>query len=745
MGDVPGCGGRLDRMPKATNPGPDPLRLLVLGAALCVAVLLATPPIDWLPPADEARSLLGILLGAQAAITALTLAVMIFVLQGVSTRRDANDRMYREYVRQSWARLIFRGSVGAVGITGVALLAEEFGGAGAPVLDTWPSLPNLALLGAVAFVANLVLSLLLFERALLLARPEQWRRLRREVYERDVRQAVQVFIRRYRRATTKLEADEPDLADVFADPGEGSADEAVRALLDDARRAMDERRNADFEVALDFIRELVTSAMGEIERHGFTWAPPGSQPEWPPLAELSRNLYPFREEVIGRGNRDHAFALSSLDYWLLSTGVDRRCGELFTVGLQSYAANYGIISRSGGSEFHELFRDRPWIEIRGVLSALSAEEIVPYMKRIIRHQERLLSSAMHDEHPADFTAFTTGFAEMFGNVKQQWTYGIRPGPGDAGVHELEQDYRIAIMGLGGRAILLHEAGRIGDPEPYIDAARAEYSGLERLANDISQAIGHVEQGSFSLWSDWDMEGPSAQMLRPVQTDQYPLTLFSVRLLELASDPMPSLDLRGDAQQLLNWFEANAGQLEPYVRADPETSIDDRRALAIKALSAAVIGDEVAADEEMIARELSEERIAAFTADVYAAIFANNAVERLFTRAGAFEYLASAADSGLEERGASQYVSKGFLATEPENARTRYVGLEGDGWARSHAGDVIAMLREALNEAPVIETPLESGGDLLSAIDTAVDSLEPADGLLLLLSGDWNRITFDLVS
>ena len=154
-------------------------------------------------------------------------------------------------------------------------------------------------------------------------------------------------------------------------------------------------------------------------------------------------------------------------------------------------------------------------------------------------------------------------------------------------------------------------------------------------------------------------------------------------------------------------------------------------------------DEVAADEEIIGRELSEERIADFTADVYAAAFSSNAVERLFARAGAFEYLASAADPGPEERGASQYVSKGFLATEPENARTHYGQLPGDEWGESHADNVVAMLREALGEAPDIEAPLNSGEDLLSAIDAAVDSLEPDGSLVLFLSGDWDRVTFDL--
>ena len=50
--------------------------LVVMGTALSIR-----QPIGWLPTATEAGQLLGILLTAQAAIAALTLAVTIFAMQ----------------------------------------------------------------------------------------------------------------------------------------------------------------------------------------------------------------------------------------------------------------------------------------------------------------------------------------------------------------------------------------------------------------------------------------------------------------------------------------------------------------------------------------------------------------------------------------------------------------------------------------------------------------------------------------
>ena len=128
------------------RPGAHASRLpwILVGAAPVLLVLVAMPPIEWLPPAGDASLLLGVLLSAQAAIAALTLAVTLFVLQA-GARRDAGDRVYEEYISQSWVTAIFRGSVGAVGVTGLVLVAEDFGARGVPWLDARPGLSNLAL------------------------------------------------------------------------------------------------------------------------------------------------------------------------------------------------------------------------------------------------------------------------------------------------------------------------------------------------------------------------------------------------------------------------------------------------------------------------------------------------------------------------------------------------------------------------------------------------------------------------
>ena len=217
---------------------------------------------------------------------------------------------------------------------------------------------NLAILALVALAVSLAAPVALFWRAIILAEPEHWQRLRLDVNKREVGEAVSAYLGRVLRAVLARMNNEADYSVLYPDVGERSADRAVRALLDDARRAMDERRHGELVRSLDSIKALVSYAMDEIEKVGIQWDPPGSEAQWPPLFELRPTLFSYREEVIRGGNREHLRALTGLDYWFVSTGLRRPCGDLFTFGLSGYRRNYAISARMESNDFHGMLRDR---------------------------------------------------------------------------------------------------------------------------------------------------------------------------------------------------------------------------------------------------------------------------------------------------------------------------------------------------------------------------------------------------
>lgn len=719
---------------------------VVLGVVLFVtgAVLAAAQPISLLPAATEAGGLLGTLLTAQAAIAALTLAVTIFVMEGVSAKREADERMHGEYIRRSGVRPIFWTSLIAVAATGLVLLAERFGSGVPAVVDNAPGLRNLALVAAISFFANLFLALMLFEQAVRVSNLERWRAIRRDLNEEDVREALQIFLRRYRRIVEALAAGTPDASSVVPDAQEGSATRAVTALLDDARRAMDERRQGEFTQSLNSIKKVVGYAMDELVSANYGWGAPGSQPHWPPLRELSSDTYPFREEVIRRGDRDQVVQLMGFDCWLMHTGWSSHCGEMFTVGLDGHRHNQEIARRAQRTEFHAGFRDQLRLLASAITSDSTPEEAYAYLRQVLRHQERLLSDAMNAGSSTEYERIHHESEAILLGVRSRWLTDS-PALADASerYEELARDYRITLMGLGGRAMILADAGRLDDPAPYLDVVRGKYGNLRELGEDVARVLPPREQAERSQWLEWEMEGADEYRVRPMRLERYPLTLFAVRLMELAIASMPTLNLHGNAQQVLNWFENNVDRLERHVREAHDMSMEGRRILATDALRAAVRTDEVAADHDVIERELNAERVETFASEVKEAAFATNSIERLFERVDAKVYLSSDADGRPDNRGFHRLEPKDAFATVPENASGYYEPLGGERWGRGLSGDMMERFCAALGEAPQIEAPLDTTEALLRAIDEAAEDLRPSGELAVVLAGDWHDVLFDL--
>ena len=719
------------------------LTLIVVIVALGILPFI-TPPIPCLPEPGDPRSILGTLLTAQSAIAALTLAVTLFMMQGMRVRQDIDDRMYREYVRRSWVRDILWVSLMAVGITGVLLLGERFISGNGATANVKPELTNLVLASGTAFVLNVVLAVVLFETALLHSRPEWWIVLRRDVTKTDVREAVGAFVRRARRASDASTADEPDFSVLFPDRDEGSADEAVRALLDDARRAMSERRHDELRRSLDAVLELVKYAIDEIKRTDIQWGTPGTQPEWPPLRELSRNLYSFREDVIRQGDREYIFELLRLDYRLTIEGMRERCGELFTVGLHGYRWNYQIANRIGEREFREMLRDRFSLNANAIMNGIEPVEAFPYASELVKDQERLLSDAMHSGQPGDYDQLHSGFLDCLRAIRLDWRIEDWPSSKALELYqELEQEYRIALMGLGGRALLLAQADRVADVTPFLNVTRGAFGDLGQIADDLVLALSHDDTKNFSLWQEWETEHARPLQSISISSERYPLMWFTLRLMELSSDTMPRVDLHGKSQQVLNWFTKHVESIGCYVHADLSLTLQRRRERATEALRSAVRRDEVAEDCDIISRELSAARVSALKSDVYAAACSSNSVERLFDRSDVRLYLPGDAADAPRERAIQQFEHKGFLTDTPDGSLIDYAPLNGGQWGSALSNDVLQRFCETLEGSPEVVVSLETPAELLQGINRAIDDLTAPQQVIVVLAGNWSDLQVGL--
>ena len=536
--------------------------VVLLGTLAIIVAVGAVALFGWDLEISEVRTLLGILLPAQAAIMALTFVITVFAIENVTAKRDADNRTHREYVRQTGMRPSLWGGVGAVLVTGALLIAGTLCSAGAPYLLIFAS---------AAGAVNLALPVWLFERVARLAEPGHWRAIRLDLFRADVRSSVQAF----RVRTESLQtAGGYGIDATFPGPDEWLADVAVRRLLDDARRAMDEHRQDDVEKALASIRELLKDALDQLEH---VWLSRGLLPtvdlQMPLVATLREALYPFREYVFSESRREHLSALWWFDHQILREAACRRRVNFFREAFGGYEDTYKIACQAGNSQVREWLQRGYWSQL-----PIAISQNQNCMEQAIRHQERLLSQAMRAQDLSTFVELNMDFGGVL-LIERQHGRGLD-------IEKLDRLYRIALLGLGGLAILLAKAGRLDDPQPYLDVVRNAHSEPQQLAHDVVQAVAIAESNGHSgypLWWEWETAEDSppggAVYLEP---QRYPLTFFSMRLLELADEPIPILDLGEKAQQIREWFAEDVYQVGVFAQpplAELEATLRRRRALA----------------------------------------------------------------------------------------------------------------------------------------------------------------------
>ena len=208
---------------------------------------------------------------------------------------------------------------------------------------------------------------------------------------------------------------------------------------------------------------------------------------------------------------------------------------------------------------------------------------------------------------------------------------------------------------------------------------------------------------------------------------------------MSVDSLQNLNLRGRAQQILQWFEGNAGRLETYVRGSTNPSIQQRRQYATAGLNEAVQLDDVNRDQAIIQSDLCSTKISAFETAVNAAAFSTNPIVRLFARADAV--ITQPSDSGVSQ---DEHIVRGFEPKEDfidlrENA---HIDDNQRIWGKKMSNDVVRLFCEAQREARQITASLQSSSELLQAIDEAIEELGPSGQLVVVLDGDWNDVIYE---
>ena len=351
---------------------------------------------------------------------------------------------------------------------------------------------------------------------------------------------------------------------------------------------------------------------------------------------------------------------------------------------------------------------------------------------------------MHSDQPHDFAQLHRGFRAWLDGIRLQWSIEDWTSTREYELYEeLEQLYRIALMGLGGRALLQVQSDKMADIGPYLNVARQANPDLGQLTQDLVDALSWSDDQSIFLWHDWETEGAMPNQTFSISPEQYPLLFYTLRLIELSSDTMSSVDLRGRSKRVLDWFTNHAESIEGYVLADVDLPLQQSREFAEDALKAAVHSDDVAHDYEIIGRETSAARISTLRSEVYAAASSSNSVEQLFERAAARLHLPVDAADAPGERAVHRWGHKGSFTETPDGALIGYGAIKGEQFGSALSNDVLRRFCEELGGATEMLVSLDTPDELLRGIDRAIDELAAPEQLAVVLAGNWLHLQVGL--
>ncbi len=311
---------------------------LVIGIGFSGAILL--PPVHLFSrePEDISR-VIGVVLQAQAAMMAITLAVMAFIVGGIHRRRDTDDPLYEWFLDKARIRPVFAlTALSTLGTAAAYFLVEL--GIGEPE-------PNLLLFTGASFAVSILTTVGFALWALRTLQPSRYRDHKRAVTIRQVRSASTGY------AEEVIQSDSPDLRQLVWLPSEGrAADRAIERIIDDAERSIRDGRFVDFRDSMDLLSECADVAI-EAGTPDLQQLPPfvtmDHFSDWPIRRPLHHGFYRLRATALREGREDYANLVHEQCVKWLRIGTFQEHILLADLAVEMLAVEYRITQRYSGS------------------------------------------------------------------------------------------------------------------------------------------------------------------------------------------------------------------------------------------------------------------------------------------------------------------------------------------------------------------------------------------------------------
>lgn len=441
---------------------------------------------------------------------AISLAVMVFLVGGVRRHEDMDDPLYEWFLTRAFVRPVFLLTVLLTLGTMAAFFLSR-------TLYTC-ALPNLVLFagGSMGLSVGVIIGFALWTLRIL--RPSQYRRFKREVTAKAVRDAA---VAHAKFLCDVRSGQAPDGAE--AKRAAQEADIAVQRVVDDIERAIRSARFTDFEEGLDTLQGALYIAISKgTLRQAVGDAPdpphPGlSWPMGPPLVEgLARlDRLCLRERLSDYSKKLHWFR----QRWMresIARGHGRALGDATTSLYLEYGVSREESHHSDRQRVVEdaavlLFPNLNHLRMEGHFQ-LSPGERYDLGRLLVQAVQRYGGDLLEHGDYEEATGWLDQLARYIamhwplgGERRQEFTSPVEEGP------SLQTYSRIAGMSVAGRALEL-DAKLVIDhlKERWFEAGSSAFP-ADELAGDLTWApkaissITDTWQGRKLLQSNADMD------------------------------------------------------------------------------------------------------------------------------------------------------------------------------------------------------------------------------------------------
>ena len=493
------------------------LPFILVGAGIALSACL--PSVSW----PNAAGVVGPLVQVQGAIAAISLAVMVLIVEAVERREDIADATYDVFLQKAHVRRV---------ISGVLVLT--LGTAIAFVLTQIPSFQdqgNLVIFATVSIVLTVPAILYFILRALVVLRPSQYRKYKHEAYFEQIQIGVTAQIEHINAVAAN------STVSIRPSPAIGTeAEQIILERLGDVATASEFTRPERIREDIATIRSALeyTAMALKSSNYNDLSKDRGQVIELPVFASTSLHFPSFWQSSYASRIYENVRSIYQVHLHIAHLSRDGSINDLKEIVVANAISSYqtGIGWPEGVAHGVGLawgvVRNHIWLPVLLHDAHPLSQADTALLRTVVEGFQDSAASMVRDGNIAAFEQITAQISDLHDTLGHnrygdgRFDYKI-----NQPIEDMFHDVRLALAALAGLAILSQKGGYINNARVFVNRVHEvlqEHQGAGESLERLLSADGSTLTQRWSWWDD-RYDGSSLPRFRIVHPLQHPVLYF----------------------------------------------------------------------------------------------------------------------------------------------------------------------------------------------------------------------------